>query len=61
MGSMGSTCGPAFLMSFTLNGDEVGRWLIELSMSPSYGLEMTLINVLIFLFCLPCWSGRNLE
>ena len=25
MGSMGSTCGPAFLMSFTLNGDEVGR------------------------------------
>lgn len=61
MGSMGSTCGPASLMSFTLNGDEVGRWLIELSMSPSCGLEMTLINVLIFLFCVPRWSGRNLE
>lgn len=42
MGSMGSTCGPASLMSFTLNGDEAGQWLIELSMSPSCGLEMSL-------------------
>lgn len=48
-------------MSFTLNGDEAGQWLIELSMSPSCGLEMSLINILIFLFCLPHWSGRNLE
>lgn len=61
MGSMGSTCGPASLMSFTLNGDEVRRWLTELNMSPSCGLEMSLINILIFVFCLPHWSGRNLE
>lgn len=53
MGSMGSTCGLASLTSFTLNGNEVGQWLIELSMSPSYGLKITLINILIFLFCLP--------
>lgn len=59
--SMGCTCGPASLMSFTLNGDEVGQWLIELSMSPSCGLEMSLINILIFLFGLPHWSGRNLK
>lgn len=61
MGAVGSTCGPASLMSFTLNGDEAGQWLIELSTSPSHGLEITLINILIFLFCLPHWSGRNLE
>lgn len=61
VGSVGSTCGPASLMSFTLNGDEAGQWLIELSMSPSCGLEMSLINILIFLFCLPHWSGRNLD
>lgn len=53
VGSMGSTCGLASLTSFTLNGNEVGQWLIELSMSPSYGLKITLINILIFLFCLP--------
>lgn len=61
MGLMGSTCGPASLMSFTLNGDEVRQLLIELSMSPSCGLQMSLINILIFLFCLPHLSGRNLE
>lgn len=59
--AVGSTCGPASLMSFTLNGDEVRQWLIELSMSPSCGLEMSLINILIFLFCLPPWSGKNLR
>lgn len=60
MGSVGSTCGSVFLMSFTLNGEEAGQWLIELNMSPSCGLQMSLINILIFLFCLPHWSGRNL-
>lgn len=61
VGLMGYTCGPTSLMSFTLNGDEVGQWLIELSMSPSCGLETSLINILIFLLCLPHWNGRNLE
>lgn len=50
--TVGSTCGLASLVSFTLNGDEVGQLLIELNMSPSCGLEMSLINILIFLFCL---------
>lgn len=57
--SGGGTCGPASLMSFTLNGDEVGQWLLEPSMSPSSGLEMSLINNLIFLFCLPHWSEKE--
>lgn len=61
VGLMRYTCGLTSLMSFTLNGDEVGQWLIELNMSPSYGLEMSLINILIFLLCLPHWSGRNLK
>lgn len=49
--TVGSTCGLASLVSFTLNGDEVGQLLIELNMSPSCGPEMSLINILLFLFC----------
>lgn len=58
--TLGSTCGLASLVSFTLNGDEVRQLLIELYMSPRCGLEMSLINILIFLFCLVhCSGGKN--
>lgn len=58
--TVGSTCGLASLVSFILNGDEVRQLLIEPYMSPSCGLEMSLINFLIFLFCLlHCSGGEN--
>lgn len=57
--TVGSTCGLASLVSFTLNGDEVRQLLIEPYMSPSCGLEMSLINILIFLLGLLRRRGKQ--
>lgn len=57
--TVGSTCGLASLVSFTLNGDEVRQLLIEPYMSPSCGLEMSLINILIFLLGLLRRKGKQ--
>lgn len=56
--TVGSTCGLASLVSFTLNGDEVRQLLIEPCMSPSCGLQMSLINILIFLLGLLRRKGK---